>query len=162
MQIGKKKLVLDHLIVQKMDEDDDSPGENIQSILTYGAQALFNEESSSKDIIYSENDIDRLIEKTETETDDSHKPKEGGGLSFAFAKVWATDKNELDEIADADEVDSWAQTLVKINEEKAKNIAQEQLASGRGARRKAATVAKVSWKNISLSMARAHLSQRVN
>lgn len=48
MQIGKKKLVLDHLIVQKMDEDDDSPGENVQSILTYGAQALFDENEAAK------------------------------------------------------------------------------------------------------------------
>lgn len=144
MQIGKKKLVLDHLIVQKMDEDDDSPGENIQSILTYGAQALFNEESSVKDIVYSDQDIDKLIEKTETESDESDKPKEGG-LSFEFAKVWATDRNDLDEIADDDQVDSWAQTLQKINEEKAKVMAQEQTTSGRGARRKAATAAKVGF-----------------
>lgn len=50
MQIGKKKLVLDHLIVQKMDDDEDSPGENVESILTYGAQALFDAEQSAKDI----------------------------------------------------------------------------------------------------------------
>lgn len=51
MQIGKKKLVLDHLIVQKMD-DDDSAGENVQSILTYGAQRLFDGTSdNSKDIV---------------------------------------------------------------------------------------------------------------
>ena len=52
MQTGKKKLVLDHLIVQKMD-DDDAAGENVQSILTYGAQALFESEdsSSAKDIV---------------------------------------------------------------------------------------------------------------
>lgn len=51
MQIGKKKLVLDHLIVQKMD-DDDSAGENVQSILTYGAQQLFNgTDENSKDIV---------------------------------------------------------------------------------------------------------------
>jgi chromodomain-helicase-DNA-binding protein 4 len=51
MQTGKKKLVLDHLIVQKMDDDEPS-GDNVQSILTYGAQALFNEdgEQTSRDI----------------------------------------------------------------------------------------------------------------
>lgn len=42
MQTGKKKLVLDHLIVQKMD-DEDSAGDDVQSILTYGAKALFEE-----------------------------------------------------------------------------------------------------------------------
>lgn len=51
MQTGKKKLVLDHLIVQKMDEDD-SAGDDVQSILTYGAKALFEEgEQASQDII---------------------------------------------------------------------------------------------------------------
>lgn len=51
MQIGKKKLVLDHLIVQKMDDDEDSPGENMESILTYGAQALFDSEQVAKEIV---------------------------------------------------------------------------------------------------------------
>lgn len=51
MQIGKKKLVLDHLIVQKMDDDDDA-GENVQSILTYGAQRLFDGSAeNAKDIV---------------------------------------------------------------------------------------------------------------
>jgi len=51
MQVGKKKLVLDHLIVQKMDDDEDNGGENVQSILTYGAQALFDDTTTkSRDI----------------------------------------------------------------------------------------------------------------
>ena len=50
IQVGKKKLVLDHLIVQKMDEEDEA-GEDVQSILTYGAQALFDTDQESRDII---------------------------------------------------------------------------------------------------------------
>lgn len=50
IQIGKKKLVLDHLIVQKMDYDEDNGGEDLKSILTYGAQALFSSEEGSRDI----------------------------------------------------------------------------------------------------------------
>jgi hypothetical protein len=49
MQVGKKKLVLDHLIVQKMD-DENQAGEDLQSILTYGAQALFEADQEAKDI----------------------------------------------------------------------------------------------------------------
>lgn len=53
MQTGKKKLVLDHLIVQKMD-DDDGAGDDVQSILTYGAKALFEEgDQGIHDIICS-------------------------------------------------------------------------------------------------------------
>lgn len=50
MQTGKKKLVLDHLIVQKMEKDDSK--EDVKSILTFGAQTLFsdNENQVSRDI----------------------------------------------------------------------------------------------------------------
>jgi chromodomain-helicase-DNA-binding protein 4 len=44
MQTGKKKLVLDHLIVQKMDNDDSD--EDVKSILMFGAQALFEQDDS--------------------------------------------------------------------------------------------------------------------
>ena len=48
MQIGKKKLVLDHLIVQSMGDDEDDT--SMQSILTFGAQALFDSDQSTRDI----------------------------------------------------------------------------------------------------------------
>ena len=48
MQTGKKKLVLDHLIVQKMDDVEDTG--NVLSMLTFGAAALFEEDQESKDI----------------------------------------------------------------------------------------------------------------
>lgn len=51
VQAGKKKLVLDHLIVQKMD-DDENGGDDLRSILTFGAKALFEEgNQGSKDIV---------------------------------------------------------------------------------------------------------------
>lgn len=61
MQIGKKKLVLDHLIVQKINDDEDNGGEDVQSILTYGAQALFESEGSSRDITCEIGSILRLF-----------------------------------------------------------------------------------------------------
>lgn len=49
MQAGKKKLILDHLIVQKM--DDDESREDVQSILMFGAKMLFEDgDQASKDI----------------------------------------------------------------------------------------------------------------
>lgn len=47
MQVGKKKLALDHVIVQKMD---DELGEDVQSILTFGAQQLFQDEETDRGI----------------------------------------------------------------------------------------------------------------
>ncbi|GLB35984.1 putative class II histone deacetylase complex subunits 2 and 3 [Lyophyllum shimeji] len=139
VQVGKKKLALDHLIVQKMDEED-SAGENVQSILTYGAQALFDTEQTSRDISYSDHDIQNLIEKTEKEGEEQTQVKEG--MSFAFAKVWAADKDSLEEVEDIDQGDSWAQTLQKITLERAKIQAQEIALSGRGTKRRAAAVSK--------------------
>ncbi|KAH0590929.1 hypothetical protein H2248_001042 [Termitomyces sp. 'cryptogamus'] len=139
MQVGKKKLVLDHLIVQKMDEED-SAGEDVQSILTYGAQTLFDSDQSSRDIVYSEQDIERLVEKTEQEGEKQEPVKEG--MSFSFAKVWAADKDSLEEVEDIDQGDSWAQTLQKITADRDKVPIQETALSGRGVKRRAAAISK--------------------
>jgi hypothetical protein len=48
MQVGKKKLALDHVIVQTMDE---GGSEDVQSILTFGAQELFQEGDNDRGII---------------------------------------------------------------------------------------------------------------
>ncbi|KAF8846211.1 hypothetical protein BDN67DRAFT_918420 [Paxillus ammoniavirescens] len=139
MQAGKKKLVLDHLIVQKMD-DDENGEDDLKSILTFGAKALFEEgDQASKDIIYTDNDLDRLIEKTEVEGGEQDIAGEPG-LKFSFAKVWAAEKDTLEEVGDAvpdiEQGDSWAQALERIAA--AKDVAGEQEATGRGVRRKAA------------------------
>ncbi|KAJ7654999.1 SNF2 family DNA-dependent ATPase [Mycena polygramma] len=137
VQVGKKKLVLDHLIVQKMDDDDDA-GDNVESILTYGAQALFEADADARDIIYTDTDIDKLIDKTEQEAE-PEQTNEEGVLSFSFAKIWAAEKDSLEEVMEEeDQGDSWAQTLQKINEDREKVRAHEIATSGRGARRRAA------------------------
>lgn len=131
MQAGKKKLVLDHLIVQKMDEDD-AAGDDVQSILTFGAKALFEEGAqgahdiictfillwgcglSQVFILDTDHDIEKLIEKTEQQGD-QEEPEKKDDFSFAFAKIWAADKDTLEEMDDTvqsnDKDDSWAQTL---------------------------------------------------
>ncbi|KIY63755.1 hypothetical protein CYLTODRAFT_425826 [Cylindrobasidium torrendii FP15055 ss-10] len=137
VQIGKKKMVLDHLIVQKMD-DEENGGEDVQSILTFGAQTLFQENSDENDIHYSEHDVDSLITKTEQDPGpEDEANKEGGGM-FSFAKIWTADRDALEDVRDEDQVDSWGQTLEKINAEHARIQAEEDAAAGRGAKRKAA------------------------
>ncbi|KAJ3554645.1 hypothetical protein NM688_g2999 [Phlebia brevispora] len=140
IQTGKKKLVLDHLIVQKMDDDDDA--EDMKSILMFGAQALFQEgdDHSARDIHYSEHDIDNLIEKTEKEGD-QQEPQTSESAAFSFAKIWAADKDSLEDVNESEtqaQEDAWAQTLARIAEEQAKERAKE--VTGRGVRRKAAAV----------------------
>ncbi|PFH54826.1 hypothetical protein AMATHDRAFT_134744 [Amanita thiersii Skay4041] len=139
MQVGKKKLVLDHLIVQKMD-DEDTIGEDVQSILTYGAKALFEAEQESRDILYTDQDIDKLVEKTEHEGEHQEIQKKEGALLFSFAKVWASDKDALEDIQDENQVDSWTHTLQKITAEKDKVQSQQAAVTGRGVRRAAAII----------------------
>lgn len=91
----------------------------------------------------SDQDIVKLLEKTEKEAV-KEAPKAGAGLAFSFAKIWAADKDSLDEVVEEDRRDSWAQTLAKINEETAKQQAIKAAQTGRGSRRKAADIAKVS------------------
>lgn len=52
MQVGKKKLALDHLIVQSMGlmENEAETSDDVQSILLYGAKALFEPGSEQNDI----------------------------------------------------------------------------------------------------------------
>ncbi|KAI6047780.1 P-loop containing nucleoside triphosphate hydrolase protein [Pisolithus marmoratus] len=138
MQAGKKKLVLDHLIVQKMDDDDNGTGD-LASILTFGAKELFEEgDQNSRDIVYTDNDLDKLIEKTEVEGEKEEVAKDGG-LKFNFAKVWAANKDAFEDIGEETlepHDDSWAQTLERMAA--VKNASQVQEATGRGVRRKAA------------------------
>lgn len=91
-------------------------------------------------LLDSDQDIIKLIERTEEIGDEEDKPKEG--MNFSFAKVWAADKDNLEEIEDNDQVDSWTQALEKIQAEQLRAAIQVEGESGRG-RRKAAAAAKV-------------------
>ena len=88
-----------------------------------------------------------MLEKTEKEAV-KEVSRAGGGLTFSFAKIWAADKDSLEEVIEDDQKDSWAQTLQKLNLEREKQQEREFAQSGRGARRKAADVAKVSTESV--------------
>ncbi|KZT58360.1 hypothetical protein CALCODRAFT_243762 [Calocera cornea HHB12733] len=150
VQAGKKKLVLDHLIVQKMDLEDEGMND-VQTILSFGARALFEEEAGKKiqDIVYSDQDIHNLIVKTEddgkalTEKKSAESTK-GKGLAFDFAKVWEARKGVLEELQDdsAPEQpgerlqDFWASVAKRAAAEEAER--QSKIVLGRGGKRAAA------------------------
>jgi hypothetical protein len=101
----------------------------------------------------SDQDIDKLIEKNEREVQQTEATNEGV-LSFSFAKIWAADKDSLEEVEDDDQGDSWAQTLQKITAEREKAQIREVTLSGRGvarAARRANAIPKVSTsRNVAL------------
>lgn len=91
-------------------------------------------------LLDSDQDLLKLIERTEEIGDEEDKPKEG--MNFSFAKVWAADKDQLEEIEYKDQVDSWTQALEKLQGDQLKTAIQVEATSGRGSR-KAAAAAKV-------------------
>jgi len=141
LQACNKKLGLDHLIIKRMDEKD--PTEDVESILQYGAKAIFDDEESAKQAInYTPKDIDDLIERSSKPVDKS--TAESAGATFAQAQIWRREEGALaevsvDELAQEDsgnQHDFWAKILdeKKKQEEEAKLAAQANV--GRGKRQR--------------------------
>lgn len=139
MQIGKKKMALDHVLIEKMDADDES-GLDLESILRHGAEALF-ENDDTGDIHYDSDSVDRLLDRSQAENtqvgDDASAESQ-----FSFARVWANDTSALeDRLGDSDAPTSPSNTLwEKILQERERAAAEEAAAQaqalGRGKRRR--------------------------
>ncbi|CAG8687416.1 3340_t:CDS:2, partial [Ambispora leptoticha] len=98
LQIGKRKLVLDHLIVEKMEEEK-LDANDVESVLRFGAEALFSDETDETALKYRDEDIEKLLDRSYLEnaepTDESSQSKDLHGLSFA--RIWDLEKNQLSE-----------------------------------------------------------------
>ena len=148
---AKRKMMLDHLIVQNLDREDERPVE-LESILKFGAQALFAEggtEESERDIQYTDEDLNSLLRRREDAVDEDDKlpdtNQEADGDpkgTFSYARVWEADQPAADAagVAPATVVDDdfWADLLQKHREDAAKRAeearekeAQEKRASRR-------------------------------
>ena len=94
MQIGKKKMALDHVLIEKMEQDEDA-GVDLESILRHGASALF-EDQGQEDILYDSASVDRLLDRSKMEDTQTGDDKSAES-QFSFARIWANDKNKLEE-----------------------------------------------------------------
>ena len=140
MQIGKKKMALDHVLIRQMDQDDDADVE-AESILRYGAEALFSDEDT-RDIIYDDASVDKLLDRSQIESTDTGDDKSAES-QFGFAKVWINDEATLeDNLQEAGSPSPAADTTVwdKILEERERIHAAEVAARaetlGRGKRKR--------------------------
>jgi len=98
IQMGRKKMVLDHVVVEQLDAED-IEDKDVQSILKFGAAELFKDQNNDQDIRYDEMSIEKLldrsqIENTKTSGDDSAESQ------FSFARVWANDQGTLEDALD--------------------------------------------------------------
>jgi hypothetical protein len=144
MQIGKKKMVLDHVLIDRMVAEEDD-GRDLESILRHGAQALFNDDDSG-DVQYNSESVDKLLDRSQEEqakTPDESAPES----QFSFARVWANDnqnlEGQLQDTEDKGEDPAISNTLwEKILQEREQAAAEEARRKaemlGRGKRKRAA------------------------
>ncbi|KAJ5567572.1 Zinc finger PHD-type [Penicillium sp. DV-2018c] len=142
MQMGKKKMALDHVLIDRMEADEDE--EDLESILKHGAQALFTNDDSA-DVVYDLPSIDKLLDRSQSEqtkvaseqTTDSTK-----GTQFNFAKVWQKDRANLEEVTEtqdtAADATAWEQILQEREREAQEEAIQQAEGLGRGKRKRGA------------------------
>lgn len=138
IQIGRKKMALDHALIESMGADEDNTND-LETILKHGAEALFNEDDRN-DIHYSSASVDQLLDRAQIETTNADEEKTAES-QFSFARVWANDKGDLtedveaaDEESAAPNSDFWDQILKKREAEAAAEAARNMQTFGRGKR----------------------------
>jgi hypothetical protein len=136
-QTSKKKMVLDHLIVESIDNSEQNL--DVQSMLLHGLKALF-EDGGGKDIKYDDNDIDKLLDRSQIEAVVEQKPSDESGIgSFKTARIWANSTAQLEDLpeesGDIMEVGYWDQIIQErmLLAEAARRA--EEMEIGRGKRR---------------------------
>jgi chromodomain-helicase-DNA-binding protein 4 len=155
MQIGRKKMALDHLVVEQMDAEDTTSLE-VESILKHGAAELFSEEDGDRDIRYDQVSVDKLLDRSQIENtkagDDNSAESQ-----FSFARIWDNGQHTLaDSLRNSDEETApdptlWDKILKERENQAAKEAAARQQILGRGKRTRAVSLIydsrKIAWLN---------------
>jgi len=140
VHIGRKKMALDYVFVEKLDANTKDATE-IQSILQHGAAALFNEKNSVQDIKYDDASVEQLLDRSRVENTKSGEDNSAES-QFRLARIWANEQGALEDYLNDLEDEKAANSSVwdkiikereRINAETAKRAAE---ALGRGRRAK--------------------------
>ena len=138
MQMGRKKLALDHVLIESIDADD-ADETDLVSVLRHGASELF-EDNGDQDITYDSPGVDRLLDRSHMENTRAGEDK-SAETQFSFARVWANDQGALqDEMFDEAKVQQapdsgvWANILRERERAAAEEAASKADAYGRGRR----------------------------
>lgn len=145
VQIGRKKMALDQALIESLDAEDDA-GVDLESILKFGAEALFNDDDTN-DIRYDSASVDKLLDRTQVETTDTDEDKTAES-QFSFARIWANDKGTLtDDIGDAEaeapppDFSVWEKILKQRESDAAAEAARNAQKFGRGQRSRGVSTA---------------------
>jgi chromodomain-helicase-DNA-binding protein 4 len=102
IQMGRKKMALDHVVVEQLDADD-ADDHDVESILKFGAAELFKDDNADQDIRYDENSIEKLLDRSQVENTRTNTDDDSAEAQFSFARVWANDKGTLQNDLDTPE-----------------------------------------------------------
>lgn len=92
MQVGKKKMALDHALIDKMDTQDE--GEDIEGVLRHGAEALFSE--NEREVIkYDDAALEKLLDRDQAAKPDAGATREES--NFSYGRIWSTDKGTIED-----------------------------------------------------------------
>ncbi|KAK3301332.1 uncharacterized protein B0H64DRAFT_438415 [Chaetomium fimeti] len=140
LQIGRKKLALDHLLIETMDNEEEAPND-VESVLKHGAAALFGEGKKKDAITYDSTAVDKLLDRSmveETKTDEDKSAES----AFSFARIWANDEGALTEDLEETEqtinLSVWDQILQQRAEAARREAERTMETLGRGGRRRGA------------------------
>ncbi|KAL9585582.1 MAG: hypothetical protein Q9212_001442 [Teloschistes hypoglaucus] len=143
MQIGKKKMALDHALIEQMDANEED-SLDFESILRHGTEALFQDDDAN-DIRYDSASVEKLLDRSQMENTDIAKDQSAES-QFSFARVWANDKGVLVDGLDAQaesesgtpDASLWEKILLEREAEVAREAAEKAEALGRGKRQRMA------------------------
>ena len=138
MQIGKRKMMLDHVLIEQIGAEDDA-GIDLESILRHGTEAIFADDDT-QDIKYDVTSVDKLLDRSQIEDTQVDKDKSAES-QFSFAKVWVNDKGALEDgMEDHDEgqpdASLWDKILRQREVEAAEEAAMREREFGRGRRKR--------------------------
>ncbi|KAF3932234.1 hypothetical protein ABW20_dc0110609 [Dactylellina cionopaga] len=145
IQLSKKKLGLDHLIIQRMGAEGQEEEEDVdvENILKHGAEAIMKGEMD--EIKYDQESIDKLIDRSQMkETLGEQEEGIERDAQFGFARVWATEKGDLAPVPEEDTItpeedgsnlEFWDRIIQERVERAAREAADRQAEYGRGRRK---------------------------
>ena len=149
-------MALEHVVVERMKENEDDSYDDIESIIKFGTEALFSD-NNYKDIHYDSAALDNLLDREqyraaamEAQQKDIEEAEAGKTKNndFSFAKIWKSNGELEDFSAEVEEndqqTDFWQKFLEEKKLEKAKKKEEQEAALGRGARKRAAVVSCIS------------------
>lgn len=138
MEVGKRKMALDHVLIERMREEDEA-GADLETILAHGAAALFKDDDT-RDIHYDSASVDALLDRSQAENTRTAEDDTSAESQFSFARIWTTEKNTLEEGFGTDDAPPDPGVWDKIIEERrriADKEARERLETlGRGKRKR--------------------------